>query len=312
MRRLFIIGNGFDLDHKLPTKYEDFHKYLRTAYPDANEEYVCVPVFTVGHHGEDVCDKDEVVGYLMNLISRTDGDIWADFESSLGRLDFDDDFYELTPQYDHDGDRNLWHEAYDNEDLAARLEMCVPYISTLFSEWIDSIDISLVKPNAKFQRLVQPDDIFLNFNYTTVLEQVYRISPSAVCHIHGVQGEELIFGHGEGNRFDEDHASPYIGCEDGLENIQSALRKDTAGAIKQHEQFFQDIPHELQSIYSYGFSFSKVDEEYLKLICSHVDTSKSTWFLNSYALKNNPAIHKKHIQTIIKCGFKGKFDTFTT
>ncbi|WP_097040609.1 AbiH family protein [Terribacillus aidingensis] len=32
MRSLFIIGNGFDLDHKLPTSYE---QYLLKEYPSA-------------------------------------------------------------------------------------------------------------------------------------------------------------------------------------------------------------------------------------------------------------------------------------
>lgn len=28
MKRLFIIGNGFDIAHNLPTKYADFKKFL--------------------------------------------------------------------------------------------------------------------------------------------------------------------------------------------------------------------------------------------------------------------------------------------
>ncbi|WP_078181995.1 AbiH family protein [Bacillus cereus] len=28
MSKLFVLGNGFDLDHKLPTSYEHFHQYL--------------------------------------------------------------------------------------------------------------------------------------------------------------------------------------------------------------------------------------------------------------------------------------------
>ncbi len=39
MKRLFIIGNGFDRAHNLPTSYWDFRKYIMTRYPDAESHY---------------------------------------------------------------------------------------------------------------------------------------------------------------------------------------------------------------------------------------------------------------------------------
>ena len=32
--KLFIIGNGFDIGHNLPTRYWDFRNYLEIHYPD--------------------------------------------------------------------------------------------------------------------------------------------------------------------------------------------------------------------------------------------------------------------------------------
>ena len=32
--KLFIIGNGFDIGHGLPTQYWDFRTYLENVYPD--------------------------------------------------------------------------------------------------------------------------------------------------------------------------------------------------------------------------------------------------------------------------------------
>ena len=32
--KLFIIGNGFDIGHSLPTRYWDFRTYLENRYPD--------------------------------------------------------------------------------------------------------------------------------------------------------------------------------------------------------------------------------------------------------------------------------------
>lgn len=310
MSQLFVIGNGFDLDHNLLTRYADFHNYLRIAYPNASEEFACVPTFQTDHHGEEVCDEDEIAGYLMNLFSRTDGDEWSHFEAALGYLDFEEDFSKLSPQYDRDGDRNLFHEAYNNEDLATELVKCIPHIQRLFSEWIKAIDISPAALKPSFTRLIQPDDVFLTFNYTKVLEKIYGIPKSRICHIHGVQGEKLIFGHGEGRRFDEDHGSPYFGCEDGLEAIQTALRKDTDLALQTHQDFFEHLSSGIQAIYSYGFSFSKVDEVYIREICSNVDTSKVVWFQHTYTLSKDPSEHERHKQTILRCGFKGTFQLF--
>lgn len=34
MKKLFVIGNGFDLAHRLQTSYEDFYMYLKSQYPE--------------------------------------------------------------------------------------------------------------------------------------------------------------------------------------------------------------------------------------------------------------------------------------
>ena len=34
MKRLFIIGNGFDLHHNLPTGLNDFRKYMARCFPE--------------------------------------------------------------------------------------------------------------------------------------------------------------------------------------------------------------------------------------------------------------------------------------
>lgn len=35
MSNLFVIGNGFDISHKLKTSYENFHTYLKKEYSNA-------------------------------------------------------------------------------------------------------------------------------------------------------------------------------------------------------------------------------------------------------------------------------------
>ena len=310
MRRLFVIGNGFDLAHHLPTKYEDFHQHLLSEYPNADAEHSFCPECSTGHHGEDIYGIDDVVGYLITLISRTEGENWSQLEQTLGELDFDDDFSSLPDETDEDGDPNPWHEVYNNEDMASNLSGCVPMISNLFSKWIDSIEVSAknVIRNPVFATLASFGvDVFLSFNYTMTLENIYNANH--VCHIHGMQGDEkLWFGHGAGNLFDEDHFSRYIGSEDGLESIQDALRKDTAGAIHKNEDFFQSLSSGISEIYFYGFSFGDVDLVYLRKIFNTMDTNNVKVFLNNH----NAKYHMEQKELIQKCGFRGLFDTYNT
>lgn len=307
MNKLFIIGNGFDMAHGLPTSYNDFREYLIKEYPDADEYHTMAPGCRLGHHGEEVYDNDEVAGYLLNLISRANGEDWRDLESSLGQLDFDDDFDDLPEQLDRDGEVNYFHGAYLNEDLASQLEGCVPMILNYFSDWINTVDLNIAKPKPAFCKLIDKDkDLFLNFNYTKTLEKVYKARN--VCHIHGVQGGELMLGHGEeDDLYGEDKFSRHIGSEDGLERIHRILRKDTQRAINLHSGFFKNIGvQNIEEIYSYGFSFSNVDLVYLEEIFKYIKTENVTWYIHKY---NEPELKK--ITVLLKSlNFNGLVDVF--
>lgn len=54
MGALFIIGNGFDLAHSLPTKYQDFRSVLLENYPYAEIATDAIWYFTE----HDACNKE--------------------------------------------------------------------------------------------------------------------------------------------------------------------------------------------------------------------------------------------------------------
>lgn len=85
-------------------------------------------------------------------------------------------------------------------------------------------------------------------------------------HIHGEQGEEIIFGHGE---FRDNFGNGYWGSEDALVRIHSALKKDTKDIISNSKLFFDGL-HNIDRIYSHGFSFSKVDLCYIQEIFKRI------------------------------------------
>ena len=42
MSSLFIIGNGFDIAHGIPTKYSDFREFILKMYPKAEKNSIKV------------------------------------------------------------------------------------------------------------------------------------------------------------------------------------------------------------------------------------------------------------------------------
>lgn len=307
MSNLFIIGNGFDLAHKLPTSYEDFHKYLIKQYPNAlNIEPSFNIESTLMPDGEEEFNKDEVVAFLMEVISAAeeDGNNWSDIETSLGRLNFDDYFDDIYSLFGgEDDDSSLFRMAYRVEDVSSNFYSVIIKIKELFSEWIDTIDISSTSPINTFSKLLDPyEDSFLTFNYTTVLEDIYEAIN--VEHFHGVQHGEIVIGHAEERK---EFESFYIGADWSLSQIHYALKKDTEKIINDFDFFFDNLAF-IKGIYTFGFSFSQVDLPYIQKICQSIDTSNVTWYLHTF---HNDEERKRFKGIVQECGFEGQFDTFS-
>lgn len=312
MKKLFIIGNGFDSAHGLHTSYEHFHQYLKTTYPDANEEDDQLPgVYQTPDGGED-CDDIETVGFIMRLITQAEpnSEQWSALEESLGRLDFSEVFDWLPEQIDRDGDEDMWATSYQNEDVANELSVVIEKLSDYFTDWINTINLSKVQQIAAFGNLIGSEDVFLNFNYTETLEVVYRVENKRICHIHGKRGEELIFGHGEDESDDtyDRNMQIYTGAENTLSEIHYMLKKDTDKAILQHKDFFDLLDPGIECIYSHGFSFGKVDLPYIEKICECLPTKNMTWYLNDFDIHK----HESYKKILKDAGFEGEFSTFST
>ncbi len=83
--RLFIIGNGFDLAHQLPTNYNPDFKMI--------------------------AEKNEPLAYFWDIYQSSNADIWSDFENLLGYPDFnnlEEIFEGFSPDWssDFESDRN--------------------------------------------------------------------------------------------------------------------------------------------------------------------------------------------------------------
>lgn len=304
--KLFVIGNGFDRAHKLPTSYEDFRQYLLEQYPDSSVDDLIIPE---GHPNADadyIYDDIDVVSYILWLVSNVEGEEWNTLEHSLGFLEYGEIIDSLEMVFDEDGDPDYFKNLYIIEDFTANLIEPTIKIADFFSDWIDTIEIDEVEEIESFSSLIDPEqDRFLTFNYTSTLESVY--GAQRICHIHGEQGNELVFGHGNDEDYTDRYMEDYTGSETALSEIDKLLRKDTMSAISKNKEFFEDLMKEpVDEVYSFGFSFSKVDEIYMQEICKSL-SKDVTWYLNDHSA---PEELKKQQEVILLSGFRGKFSTY--
>lgn len=185
--KLFIIGNGFDIGHDLKTNYWDFRTFLQVSYSEFLYEfernYNIYPNFT-----ED--EKKEM--------------LWNDFEMNLANID-EDIIIENAVSIDmglESGDIGIEDTLRDYFSEQFEYINKLPHYLKL---WVRSIRIRDTIPKTKFINC-KNDDIYLTFNYTSVLENVYKIREDKIIHIHGSLRErygEPKIGHGNNKKIQD-------------------------------------------------------------------------------------------------------------
>ncbi|WP_283610593.1 bacteriophage abortive infection AbiH family protein [Faecalispora anaeroviscerum] len=314
INNLFVIGNGFDIGHKMNTSYLEFKKWLVEEFPEAvDTSRFSLAYSTLMPDGDEYISDEDLASFLVYCIEETAGGNWSNFEAALGEIEWSQFFDEVDDVMDRDGEIDPWKTAYAREDFTTMLSFNTSAFSKLFSRWINTISYPTnCTCNNFLSDEIKNSSIFLTFNYTKTLEDIYDISSKQICHIHGVQGGEIIVGHGIDNiNDDEDEDEDYFersydfGME-GIDDIHNSLRKPTKKIIE-HTPFFNELQnHSVENIFSWGFSFSEVDQCYIKEICNRLDTKSITWHL--YDIGNDEP--EKFREILLKCGFKGIITTF--
>lgn len=302
--KLFIIGNGFDLAHGMKTKFSHFRDYLIKGYPNVCDGPLCLPECYTSPDGQYLPKKDVAVRILFKLLEDLDfnsggeDEIWANFEEALGKFDY----AELFDFFDYD-EEHPFHHGYNCEDLAEDLRVTVLQVYNLFSEWVNEIDYKHSK--SVYSYLINKDDLFLSFNYTHTLEEIYKIPDNRICHIHGQKGKEIIIGHNEEIRQFEELR--YAGLSGSIMfKLNEALRKNVEKHYLTHKNFFNKIKTEdITDIYSVGFSFSNADMFYIQQLCEILNMQYIKWHLTEYDEDLGKNIIFK--QKLNSCGFSGIF-----
>ena len=280
MSKLYIIGNGFDLNHELPCSYSDFLKY------------VCI-----FHH-----DMFHRIGSMFG-----DGNpafLWQDFENNLRHFDTNKSIIRNL--------RRLRDEAKlhveKNIDLLTALENACDglynEISLLFQEWIrDTLINRIVLKKYKLSSL----DYYISFNYTNILETSYNISNNHICYLHGNLFENRllspVFGHGYSEVVIKlnDNAKQVINeCSVDCEKVKQIyvdlindFRKKTEGPMDSLDCFLSYIPKDnIDSVYLLGHSLGDSDKPYFtylsKQLC-HLTPLYISCYGDNYNVMNTRA-----------------------
>jgi hypothetical protein len=306
MPNLFIIGNGFDIAHKLHTAYSDFRKFLIDNYEADETDSLSPPSLFIGHNGEEIFDNSEISSRVVRMLLEAGiDDNWSDFEHTLGRLDYSE-YFDFAAAYDRDGEENPFHTYNNMQDISSTLLQTLPRIKALFREWILTIQLSSIKAPKKLfaNRIVPSEDMFLSFNYTHTLEELYGCKN--VCHIHGDINSDIFVGHGKDNcdKEYEYYENHYFGAQDAIVRLIEALRKDTTYALNLHRTFFDRLVN-INKVYSIGFLYSDIDLVYIREICRITNGSISKWIIDNYKIDD---IYPDICNKLHSCGYTGTIE----
>jgi hypothetical protein len=270
---LWVIGNGFDLWHQLPTSYRDFYSFAKTTL-------------------------DELENYYA--IELADGGPWCDFEKSLGNFLWSE-FYDAHNHIDVGADDFRPSFVYGLEDdLTEQADQIVERIKASFREWVEEIDISRA-----VGRLVLPENAwFLSFNYTSTLEGIYGIKADRILHLHGRAEifDDLIFGHGdtmdEEPELDENgdsNRTMFSDAESAAKYPFYALQKPVAEVLEKNKRFFDSLEH-LTEITVVGHSLNRVDLPYFRSLAG--SAPKAHWTVCCFGEKEKT----HHVEQLVGCG----------
>lgn len=265
--QLFIIGNGFDRWHQLPTSYEDFYKQYR-HYLDEIEHY-----FPYGLQEEE---------------------LWSDFENTLGRFD-ESILIEENDFMDFSEDSFPTQQLYGLEDAVDEFSReIVEAITNRFNEWVQGINLTSSLPKVTFPETSQ----FISFNYTSTLQRVYKTSENKVYHIHGSIGQRshLIFGHNAPvQQATADEDSYYTDAINSGRKVLVALQKPVNEIIKDKLTPWLESRRNISTISVIGHSLNNIDLPYFERILN--EYPEAHW--QCYSLNKREArAHKVILQKI--------------
>lgn len=278
LETLYVIGNGFDLFHELPTSYGDFENFL--------------------------FENDYSLWLSLNRYFefQTRDGLWRDFERDLGSFKSDlffTDNNDVNPS-EEDFKPSMIYCLEDN--LVIESESFVELIQQALTKWIESINLEFVNKRVQFDE----GSCFMSFNYTSLLENYYNISDDRIWHVHGsIETDELVIGHNtiiesQGD-FDENGEylrTPFTDAMGAASTTHGRFLKPVYDLINSNVCFFERFAA-LKSIIILGHSLGAIDIPYFQKILEIA--SDANWIVSFC----DEADKQHHLSVLKELGIKG-------
>ncbi len=281
LKRLYIIGNGFDLHHGIPSSYKHFATYLRAVDRETSQVI------------EDYFSRD---------------DFWSDLEAQLAAFDTDtllDNADAFLVGYGAED----WSDSY-HHDYQFEIDRVVGAISeTLrarFADWVRQLPIPSAAKAAGQHFQIDPAARYLTFNYTPTLQILYGVPERQVWHIHGAAAniaEALVLGHGwrpakrETLSFglDPEAADPrVVAGAQAIDQYFSATFKPTDRILRDNTAWFEALAN-LDEIWVMGHSLADVDLPYFAAIANRIDLGRVVWRVSYH---NDPVGPRAQLESL--------------
>ncbi len=237
MKKLYVIGNGFDLHFGLPTRTNNFVEELDKIQFDCFGSA-----------------KQIYASYGVN---------WSTFEADIANIDIDEIDEEVTeyPDYldDHDSTRDavIWKVEEYTENLFDSREKAL-------RNMIDNAEarISEIEP-ISYADFFDFNDEILSFNYTSTVESLFNYGKD-VFHIHGAynNADALVFGF-------KTASEEYERYKRKLDSFKNAKMKQEIIEIKNdsslsEKEKYQRI-EEIQYCYEQEWNDPYLDKQYMAI-----------------------------------------------
>ena len=276
-RTLYVIGNGFDLWHGVPSSLAQFKQYVQAT--DRN-------VYR------------EIEEYLP---TRED---WSDLELALANMDVDaliDNLGHFMGSYGAEDWSDAGHHdfQYEVQNVVERLSNG---LRLQFAEWIRGLPIP--SPATARKRLAALDTraLFFSFNYTSTLSTLYGVHPERILFIHGcadLADDELVLGHAWhpqsrkslNDRPDvEEIDTRLMEANDIIDSYFSATFKRSTELIAENREFFNALT-EIEQVIVLGHSLSAVDAAYFTALIEQRSMAEAQWQVACRSPEEWPAKH---------------------
>lgn len=268
---LYIIGNGFDLDHNLKTRYWDFRKWL------------------LEHNYDDFVKEMEMI---FPKINDNELLLWQDFEAALEEADplkIHQKFFQ--------GVDDGWYDSKTQHVVINCIKRQLDRIPELLRDWLTDTTKAIYDIQGKYD--LSRDSLYLSFNYTLLLEKVYSIPSDRILHIHNSIEDENPLVTGHKHTYNEDIEHSNVNIEKSMLFISqrlNQLNKPVDEIIEKESNFFTSL-YDITNIIIFGFSLSQIDYSYFQEVLLNVHDNAHWYFLchNDKAKNRYETIVNKYV-----------------